>query len=255
MNKSPSEHIESARLLLDEIPSALSVLQDEYVVCIKKLAVSAKFRTQTQAFLGHLRSILDFIAHEVTRFCSSLPRKVYFPIAKVGMSKSYFENKLRKEWMPGIDIKRPDIFDYLVKLQHFYPGNDWLPAFNNLSNINKHIHLSRMEIAGCDAALICYKGNPVMQLGDRGLQSLTIELGGSLVFQSGSHRAAIRGPQTIDRSTKILRDADPDLSVVLGTWTEFKFNEFPQQPAIVFLKMAEKEVRQISEKIQELICA
>jgi len=253
MTQSPSDHLESARVLLDEIPSALSALQDEYEACIKKVAVSPKFRTQTQAFLGHLRSILDFLAHEVVRFCSSVPGKVYFPIAKVGVSKADFEKNLKKKWLPGIDIGCPAIYDYLMKLQYFYPGNDWLPAFHALSNKNKHVQLSRMEIAGCDAAFICFNGKPVMQIGDRGYQSLTLEAGASLVFPSGSRRAAIRGPQTIDQTTNKLHNADPGLDIVLGTWTEFKFNEFPQQPAIMFLKIAEKEVRRISETIERLI--
>jgi hypothetical protein len=253
MTKSPSDHLESARVLLDEIPSGLSALQDEYGECIKKVAVSPKFRAQTHAFLGHLRSILDFLAHEVARFCPSAPAKIYFPIAKVGMSKADFEKNLRKKWLPGIDIGSPAIFDYLMKLQYFYPGNDWLPAFHNLSNKNKHVQLSRMEIAGCDAAMICYNGKPFMQIGDRGLHSLTLEAGASLVLSSGSHRAAIRGPQIIDRSTEKLHDADPGVDIVLGTWAEFKFNEFPQQPAIVFLEAAAKEVRRISEQIEALI--
>jgi hypothetical protein len=201
MTKLSSDHFESARVLLDEIPSALSALRDEYEVCIKKVAVSPRFRAQTQAFLGQLRSILDFLAHEVARFCSSTPGKIYFPIAKVGVSKAYFEKNLKKKWLPGIDMSRPAIFDYLMKLQYFYPGNDWLPAFHELSNKNKHVQLSRMEIAGCDAAVICCNGKPVLQIGDRGYQSLTLEAGASLVFSLGSRRVAIRGPQTIDRST------------------------------------------------------
>lgn len=252
MTRPLSEHLESARILLDEVPSALSDLQSEYEECIKKVAVSPKFRAQTQAFLGHLRSILDFIAHEVARFCSRTPGKIYFPIAKIGVSKADFERNLKSKWLPGIDVNRPDIFEYLIKLQHFYTGNDWLPAFHDLSNKNKHVQLSRMEIAGCDAVFIRFNGKPKMQIGDRGYKSLILEQGASLVFQEGSRRAAIRGPQVIDRSTEKLHDADPGLDIVLGTWTEFKFNEFPQQPAIVFLKIAENEVRRISVKIEAL---
>ncbi|MBW2319978.1 MAG: hypothetical protein JRF31_03850 [Deltaproteobacteria bacterium] len=253
MTKQLSDHLESARILLNEIPFALSTLQEEYKECITKLAVSPKFRTQTQAFLGHLRSILDFLSHEMSCFCSRPPRRIYFPIAKTGMSKVDFKKNLRKNWLPGIDVNHPDIFDYLIKLQYFYPGNDWLPAFHELSNKNKHVKLSRMEIAGCGAALIRFNGKPVMQIGDRGYQSLTIKEGGSLVFQAGSRRAAIHGSQTIDRNTEKFLHVDPGLDIVPAMWSEFKFNEFPQQPAIVFLEAAEREVRRISKQIEELI--
>ena len=253
MIKQPSEHLESAKILLDQVPFALSALQQEYKECITKLSVSPKFRTQTQAFLGHLRSILDFIAHELVSFCSHTPRKIYFPIAKTGVHKAAFESNLKKKWLPGIDLSRPDIFDYLIRLQYFYPGNDWLPAFHELSNKNKHVKLSRMETAGCDAVLIRFNGKPVMQIGNRGYQSLTIREGGSLVFKQGARRAAIHGHQTIDQNTNKLLHADPELDIVPVACSEFKFDEFPQQPAIVFLEIAEKEVRRISEKIQELI--
>jgi hypothetical protein len=250
--KPSSDHIESARILLAEVPAALSALQAEYKQCVVNLAVSPKFRVQTQSFLGHLRSILDFLAHDMTRFCSRPPSKVYFPIAKIGITRTDFETNLSNKWLPGLDRNRPDLFDFLVKLQHFYPGNDWLPAFNELSNKNKHVKLSKMEIGGCDAVIIRFHGKPVMQIGARGFESITIRDGGTLLFGADANLAVLRGPQTIDRNTKQLLYADAGLDVITAAWNEFKFDEFPQQPAIVFLEIAEKEVRRISEKIEAL---
>lgn len=248
-----SEHLESARILLTEIPAGLEALQDEYKQCVTNLAVSPKFRVQTQSFLGHLRAALDFLSHEINRFCSRMPARVYFPIAKKGISQKSFEKNLRNKWLPGLEKSRPDLFEYLIKIQYFYPGNEWLPAFHELSNKNKHVKLSIMQIIGCNAAIIRFYGIPVMQIGDRGLGTSRIEAGGTLLFRSNSLEGAIRGPQTLDRNTKQFVDADPGLDIASATWSEFKFDEFPDQPAIVFLEIAERQVRQICSRIEALI--
>lgn len=251
--KSPSDHIESVQILLAEIPASLSGLHDEYNQCVMHLTVTPKFRTNTQSFLGQLRAILDYLAHDIARFCSRPPNKVYFPIAKAEIPKAKFEENLAKKWLPGLDKTKPDLFDYLLKLQHFYQGNNWLPAFHELSNRNKHICLSRMEIGDCRAALIRFHGKPVMQIGSRGFESFEIQEGGILQIRAGNNQAAIRGPQIVDRDTKKLIYADPGLDIITATWTEFKFNEYPSQPAIMFLELAEREVRQISEKVETFL--
>ena len=253
MTMQQSDHLESARVVRDQVPARLSSLQKEYRKCITNLAISPEFRTQTQAFLVLLRSLLDFLTHEVATFCTNIPRKIYFPIATTRMSRTHFEKALSDKWLPGIDVNRRDIFDYLVSLQHFYSGDDWLPAFHALSNENKHVKLSRVELDGFGAVLIRFNGKPVIQIGARGLQSLTIKDGGTLVFKAGPNRATLRGPQTIDQNTKTLLYADPGLDIAQATWTEFKFDEYPHQPAIVFLEIAAKEVIRISRELENLI--
>jgi hypothetical protein len=193
---------------------------------------------------------LEYLAQDFVRFCTSRRKDVYFPIATTGTSEPVFKGMLAK-WFPGLHNNKPALFDYLLKLQHFYPGNDWLPAFKELSNKNKHVTLSRMEMGGFDAAVIRLYGKPLMQFGARGIE--TLKLGGTLRFRSGSNQACLRGPQIIDRNTKKLLFADPGLDIVTATWTEFRFDEFPHQPAIVFLETAEREIRRISEKIETLI--
>ncbi len=250
--ESVSDHLESSRVLLSQIPSSLATLQAEYKKCTASLSVSSEFRVQTQNFLNQLRSAMDYLAHEVVRFCSSRPGKVYFPIAKKDISKKSFEAKLRK-WLPGIEVNRPDIWSFLIQVQHFNQGNDWISAFHELSNSNKHVKLSKMAVAGCDSVLICLNGRPAMQIGDRGYGSIELRDGASLVIRSGSNQAAIHGPQTINHNTRLLLHADHGLDVVSSTWTEFKFDEYPQQPAIIFLEIVEREVRRICEQVMSLV--
>jgi hypothetical protein len=163
MGKTHPDHLESARILLSRLPSALLDMQREYRDCITKMAVSHEFWDQTWAFVGRLRSILDYLAQEVSYCSNRPPNRIYFPIAPASMLRATFEATLRRTGLPGIDVSRPDIYEYLVSLQHFYPGNDdRLAAFCRLSNTNKHHTLSPMQIAGCRAVLICVSGVPVM---------------------------------------------------------------------------------------------
>jgi hypothetical protein len=249
-----SEHLESAKVLLGELPAQLAALQAEYRQCVQSASVSPSFRAHTLSYLVNLRAVLDYLAHELVPFLSKTPPKLYFPIAKRGMPQVKFEQELRTKWLPGLDVNRPDIFSYLMGLQHFHPGNEWITAFHELSNQNKHVRLSKMAIGDCEATVVRMHGRAVMQIGDRGLHELNLSDKGSLSFEgSGGRGFNIRGPQVINRNTTALLDADPGLDVARATWTEFKFDQFPLQPAVVFLEIAEKEVRRIATKLESLL--
>jgi len=248
-----SAHLESAKALLGEIPAQLVALQDEYKECVRLLSVSPKFRAQTLSYLVGLRAILDYLAHDLAPFLSKAPSKLYFPVAKKGVPRANFEQALTKKWLPGLCATRPDIYSYLISVQHFHTGNEWITAFHELSNLNKHVRLSMMTIGGCNATIVRVLGQPRMQIGDRGLQQLSISAGGTLAFDTRGVKLAIRGPQVIDGSTKNLLDADLGIDIAHATWTEFKFDQFPSQPAIVFLEIAEKEVRRIATQLEAML--
>lgn len=250
----PSEHRESATVLLGEIPAQLAGLREEYNACLHRVTVSPRFRALTLSFLVNLRAVLDYLAHDLIPFLSKTPSKLYFPIAGRGLPESKFEETLKKKWLPGLDARRPDIFSFLMGLQHFQPGNEWITAFSELSNRNKHVRLSKMTMGDCEATVVRLHGHPVMQLGARGFAKWVINGPVALTFRDKSGKEfSIRGPQTLDRDTTLLHDADAGLDVVRAAWTEFKFDEFPPQPAIVFLEIAEREVRAIARQLAILL--
>jgi hypothetical protein len=72
-------------------------------------------------------------------------------------------------------------------------------------------------------------------------------------FGTAEHGPAICGPETINANTRTLLHADPPIGLLQAVWTEFKFDDFPQQPARVFLEAAEREVRAIASRIESLV--
>lgn len=121
-----------------------------------------------------------------------------------------------------------------------------------MTNSNKHVRLSLMAIAGCNATVIQLPWGVGLQIGDRGFES--VDLQGTLAFiGSQGQRLEIRGPDMIDRNTISLANADPGINVVRRTWQEFKFDEFPHQPAIVFLSAVNTEVKRIVDRLVPLL--
>ena len=75
-------------------------------------------------------------------YCSKVNlKKTYFPYATFKCNENKFKGKLEKDF-PGLSLQRPDLFSYLVGIQHFgVNGFRWLPSFMDLNNENKHQRL------------------------------------------------------------------------------------------------------------------
>lgn len=241
--------IKAAEMLLRNTAGELSELELEYKNCLYHLTVSEDFLIKTKNFLAANRSILDYIAHEVVQFCRERPTRVYFPIASKNVREEKFRGELKK-WFPGLSLSHPKLFEYLCEIQHFREGNEWLTAFHNISNEYKHVTLTPMTIQGCKAVVIRNPNGTGLQIGDRGFQRVELEENSCMRFPDPSGRSlAVRGPQVIDLDTTSLLDADDDLEIIHQEWTEYKFEEFQNQPAIVFLRIVDREVRQIFHKL------
>ena len=246
--------IPSIHVLLDQAAEGLKTLEREYAESVRVLKPTPAFRVGTLNHLVQHRAILDYLANSLVEFCTRAPEKVYFPIAKPGMEASMFQQLVEKRWLPGLPTARPDVFEVLESVQRYRPGNDWITAFTNMTNSNKHVRLSLMAIAGCNATVIQLPWGVGLQIGDRGLES--DDLQGTLAFIGPQgQRLEIRGPDMIDRNTISLANADPGINVVRRTWQEFKFDEFPRQPAIVFLSAVNTEVKRIVDRLIPLLSA
>ena len=244
----------SVNVLLEQAAEGLKMLEREYAESVRGLKPTPAFRVGTLNHLVQHRAILDYLANSLVEFCTRAPEKVYFPIAKPGMAASIFQQLVEKRWLPGLPTARPDVFEVLESVQGYRPGNDWITAFVNMTNSNKHVRLSLMEISGCNATVIQLPWGAGLQVGERGLRSLDLQ--GTLAFIGPQgQRLEIRGPDIIDRNTISLANADPGISVARMTWQEFKFDEFPHQPAIVFLRAVNTEVKRIVDRLIPLLSA
>jgi hypothetical protein len=247
-------HLDSAAILLAQTREELAGIEREYADCVTKMRISPKLRVATLDYMVHQRAILDYLAHELLPFCKKSPNKVYFPIAKRHLHAVEFHQALNTKWLPGLADQRPDIFAYLDALQHYRLGNEWLIPFSLLANTNKHVRLTTQSISDCEAVVIRNpRGSGALQIGDRGAQAVHLQEGGSLRFEGPpGEYLTVRGPQTIDRNTTGLVDADPGLELIRQAWTENKFPEFPLQPAIVFIRIVDVEIRRIVAELSKL---
>lgn len=244
----------SADALLGQAAEGLKVLEREYGESVRWLKPTPAFRVATLNHLVQHRAILDYHAHRLLDFCAVVPKKVYFPIANPGMGASKFRDRVETKWLPGLPRARPDIFEVLESVQQYRPGNEWITAFAKMTNSNKHVRLSLMTIADCDATVIGLPWGFGMQIGDRGFRKINLEGTAKLAFIGPQgEQLEIRGPETIDRNTVSLLSADPGISIIHMKWQEFKFDEYPFQPAMEFLRQVNDEVKRIIDRLAPIL--
>lgn len=110
-------------------------LKTSYESCLSQKAVSEDLKIEIKGIFEHLRSSLDYLAHEIfDSSCSpeSKPRKLYFPISG---SESEFAKCMHKNY-PGLESNNKALFNYLESIQPYKVA--WLGHFNKLNNDNKH---------------------------------------------------------------------------------------------------------------------
>ncbi len=245
---------ESLGILRTQTAQDLLKLSSLYQECTYRLTVSSDFRVATLDYLVHSRATLDYLAHEIVRYCSSTPKKVYFPLAHPGLKREAFLDHLDSRWMPGLRVGHPGLFNYIDRLQWYAAGNETLVGLVKLVNSNKHIRLSLMEVADCEAVVVESPGHSAIQVGDRGLKSVAIAEGCTLRFEGPPGRyLSVRGPQLIDRDTVSLLDADVGVRLRRMNWREFKFDEVAHTTAMAFLAHVRTEVERICEQVVALV--
>lgn len=112
-------------------------IEREYNEALQVQEVSADLRIDIKNFCENLRSVLDYLAHEIReKYCPSASPKdrFYFPILP---DHSTFESKMCN-WFPGLKVCCSDLWDYLEAIQPYHSDSAWLGYFNRLNNENKH---------------------------------------------------------------------------------------------------------------------
>ena len=232
----------SISALRTRIDKEFSLLERNYSESISTMHIPSQLKVDVLDYLNHNRVILDYLAQEISEYCSNKPSKIYFPIASKRMLPKNFLKRLKK-WFPGLKSNRPDLFEYLYQVQH-YNNNDWLPEFNDLINDYKHVDFIPQSTAGYANIIIQVEGKGVT-VGERGLRSLTIGEGNSLRFlKSNGEELFIRGPQVIDDNTTELIDADQGIELLRDDWIDFKFSN-SDHSAIGFLEIIKETKKRV----------
>lgn len=113
-------------------------INDEYEKALHSQTITAELRIDIKEYFSNLRSILDYIAHDIVeKFCpkANPKNKLYFPIRD---DIKAFISEMTKSY-PGLELNNKNIFDILENVQHFKKDdNKWLFYFNKINNEHKH---------------------------------------------------------------------------------------------------------------------
>ena len=117
----------------------LTRIEGEYNGSLAAKQVSDSLRIDIKNQCENLRSILDYLAHDIRdRYCPPPEKdRFYFPILP---DKATFDSQVDK-WFPGLRMASPQLVGYLESEQPFQPGHEWLGSFNRVNNENKHANL------------------------------------------------------------------------------------------------------------------
>lgn len=127
----------SVEALMLRAENELKAITEEYESSLSAQNVSDDLRIDIKDLCGKLRSVLDYLAHDVRdNHCPTAKPKdrFYFPISP---DRNQFEGQTEK-WFPGLRTNNPDLYDYLESVQPYNSGFKWLSLLNRLNNENKH---------------------------------------------------------------------------------------------------------------------
>jgi len=170
---------ESIRDLVTDLRPRTASLIDKHINQGTNNQLHPSTRIELKAILENYRSILDYLAHFISTACDPIPKRkeIHFPIASFSEGENTFKKKLRKVY-PRLHKNSPEIFEILMKVQHFSEGA-WLRSLADLTNSSKHHSLHESEAVNYKSALLSFQ-NVGIRFGELGLDSVQMDSGGSI---------------------------------------------------------------------------
>lgn len=221
--------------LLTQARRQLWEVDDKYQSSLTAKSVSLDLKVKIKNLCENLRSVLDYLAHDIRETKCSQPKendRFYSPILP---DRKQFESKMR-EWFPGLDSTAPDLWSYLESIQSYHGTQaEWLGEFNRVNNENKHsalVEQSRTEIERVRAS------------SDDGSVDWSPQ---NVRFGNGVSILGI----PVDTSTQ-LPVPHPSIEVKRIVWVDFRF-EGIDKSALSLLKQATDGIGLIAGKVSELL--
>jgi hypothetical protein len=221
--------------LLERASMTLQKISSEYDNSLHSKFISASLRIDVKDYFSNLRSVLDYIAHDIVeKYCPNANPKnnLYFPIRSdietftAEMSKSY----------PELEVNNKTVYDILKNLQPFkHDDNKWLTAFNKLNNENKHDRL---------VAQTRTESKNITVIGQRGS---SVSWGPGVTFGNG---ISIMGVP-IDPTTQ-LPISNNIVKTEIITWVDFQFEDI-NISALWLTKESLKQINQIYSDLKNEI--
>jgi len=196
---------DSIYALLSKVEAQITEIEAEYNKSLHAKIISATLRIDIKNACENMRSVLDYLAHEIHEHYSlgrSSRSRIYFPVFP---DQKTFDIMIDR-CFPGLRKKAPNVFAALEAVQPFQSGQEWFGQFNHLNNENKHgdlVEQTRVE-------------HQVTRVTGQG--------GGQVTWTSGvtfGQGVSVMGVP-IDPSTQ-LPIPHPSIKVEKITWVDFQF--------------------------------
>ncbi len=122
--------------LLLRAQNQLADIAEEYKSSLTNQNISNILKVDIKNFCENLRSVLDYLSHEIHElYCSSSSNsRFYFPI----LPDNYQFTSRMNQWFPSLSTKNIAIYSFLESIQPYQPNYKWLGDFNKVNNENKH---------------------------------------------------------------------------------------------------------------------
>lgn len=215
--------------LLNKAEVQLQSIMKEYESSLHEQVIAAPLQVDIKNFCENLRSVLDYIAHEIReKYCpnENIKNRFYFPICQ---DSKQFTSQIN-HWFPDLQTSSPTVWGKLENCQPYNADYAWLRSFNQVNNENKHGKLvaqTRQEV-------------------DTRIQA-DIAGGGSVSWNPNSVRfgpGVFIGGVPVNPSTQ-MPVSDSRLNITKTVWVDFQFDGIGVS-AIGLLQDAFKGVKTIN---------
>lgn len=222
--------------LLSRAEKTLSKINDEYEKALQSKTISAYLRIDIKDYFGNLRSVLDYLAHEIVdKYCPNANPKdmLYFPIRSC---LSSFQGVMNK-FYPDLITNNKKVYDILENVQPFIKDeNKWFTFFNKINNENKHERLVAQKINETKGVNVQIRGGGGVSWNLSGVKF------GSGVFIGGV---------PVDPSTQMPVPSETQ-TVTIETWVDFQFEDI-NVSAIWLTRESLKQISQIYSELKNEI--
>jgi len=222
--------------LLQRAEKTLPKINAGYDKALHSKEISADLRIDIKDYFGNLRSVLDYLAHDlVDKHCPGADPKdnLYFPIRADQVS---FDKAMQKSY-PDLKTNCKPAYDILEELQPFKkPENIWLTNFNKLNNENKHDRLVAQKRSDTKRINVETKGGGTVNWDPSAVKF------GSGVFIGGV---------PVNPNTQMPIQSATQ-TVTIETWVDFQFDDI-NVSAISLTRESLKQIQKIYADLKDKI--
>lgn len=217
--------------LLKKANSQFKNIEIGYEKSLHEKKISAELKIDIKNFFENLRSVLDYLAHEIreNKNITGLD-KYYFPILS---TLSEFETVIEKSYQ-GLKENNLELFNFLLSIQPFQsPSNVWLKNFNKLNNSNKHDNLVEQT----------REEQEQIHVTDKNGSGVVSWMPGAVRFGPG---VSIMGVPVNPNTQMLVPSSSTSVKKII--WIDFQFEEI-KTSAIFLMKESLKGIEEISKQI------